>query len=221
MWQRHERVAVVDFETTGMGPGQGARATEVGIVLLEAGVEVARFAQLMRSDVPVPPFIERLTGITNAMLRKAAPAEEVMAQAAELTQGCPIVAHNASFDRGFWVAELARIGVDASATPFTCTVKLSRRLYPEAPNCKLGTLAGFHGLKFEGRAHRALADALVTSALWQRIGQDAANQLAPSLAGAPLSVDLLHRVQGVALAQWPKHAAAARRALLHTSLPGL
>jgi hypothetical protein len=61
----------------------------------------------------------------------------------------------------------------------------------------------------------------VTSALWQRIGQDAANQLAPSLAGAPLSVDLLHRVQGVALAQWPKHAAAARRALLHTSLPGL
>lgn len=221
MWQRHERVAVVDFETTGMGPAQGARATEVGIVLLEGGVEVARFAQLMRSDVPVPPFIERLTGITNAMLRAAPPAEEVMAQAAALTQGCPMVAHNASFDRGFWVAELARVGVDASATPFVCTVKLSRRLYPTAPNCKLGTLAGFHGLRFEGRAHRALADALVTSALWQRIGDDAAAQLAPALAGAPLTVDLLQRVQGSPLAQWPKHAAASRRALMAPELPGL
>ena len=221
MWHRHERVAVVDFETTGMGPSQGARATEVGIVVLEGGVEVARFAQLMRSDVPVPPFIERLTGITNAMLRQAPPADEVMAQAAQLTQGCPMVAHNASFDRGFWVAELARIGVDASATPFTCTVKLSRRLYPLAPNCKLGTLAGFHGLRFEGRAHRALADALVTSALWQRIGDDAAAQLAPALAGAPLSLALLNRIQGLPLARWPKHATAARDAFMNQDLPGL
>ncbi len=33
-WVRSERVAVVDFETTGMGPQQGARATEVGLVVL-------------------------------------------------------------------------------------------------------------------------------------------------------------------------------------------
>jgi DNA polymerase-3 subunit epsilon len=219
MWQRHERVAVVDFETTGMGPTQGARATEIGVVLLEGGDEVARFASLMRSDVPVPPFIERLTGISNAMLAKAPPAEDVMAEVAALTQGCPMVAHNASFDRGFWVAELARIGVDASATPFTCTVKLARRLYPQAPNCKLGTLAAFHGLRFEGRAHRALADALVTTALWQRIGHDAAAHLAPTLAGAPLSVEVLHTVQGLALAQWTRPARRSRQALLATELP--
>jgi DNA polymerase-3 subunit epsilon len=30
-------IAVIDFETTGMGPAQGARATEVAIVLIEGG----------------------------------------------------------------------------------------------------------------------------------------------------------------------------------------
>jgi ABC-type hemin transport system ATPase subunit len=30
-------IAVIDFETTGMTPAQGARATEVAIVLLEQG----------------------------------------------------------------------------------------------------------------------------------------------------------------------------------------
>ena len=219
MWLRHERVAVVDFEPTGMGPAQGARATEIGVVVLEGGQEVARFASLMRSDVPVPPFIERLTGISNAMLAQAPTAEAVMTEVAALTQGCPMVAHNASFDRGFWLAELARIGVDASDTPFVCTVKLARRLYPQAPNCKLGTLAAFHGLRFEGRAHRALADALVTTALWHRIGQDAAQHLAPTLAGAPLSAQVLHAVQGLTLAQWLRPARRSRQAMLAAELP--
>ena len=37
-----ETIAVIDFETTGMGPGQGARATEIAVVLLQGGRIVAR-----------------------------------------------------------------------------------------------------------------------------------------------------------------------------------
>ena len=66
-------IAVIDFETTGMSPTQGARATEVAIVLLEQGQVVDRFQSLMQTGAWVSPFITDLTGITNAMLRTAPP----------------------------------------------------------------------------------------------------------------------------------------------------
>ena len=67
-----------------------------------------RFQSLMRTDAWVPPFIEHLTGISNQMLRTAPSAGAVMREVAQFTRGCPLVAHNAAFDRGFWQAELAR-----------------------------------------------------------------------------------------------------------------
>ena len=54
-------IAVIDFETTGISPGQGARATEVAIVLLEGGVVVDRFQSLMKTGAWIPPFITQLT----------------------------------------------------------------------------------------------------------------------------------------------------------------
>ena len=56
--------------------------------------------------------------------------------------------------------------------PFACTVLLSRRLYPQAPSHKLGTLADYHRLPRTGQAHRALADAEMAAALLARIQAD-------------------------------------------------
>jgi DNA polymerase-3 subunit epsilon len=164
-------IAVIDFETTGISPGQGARATEVAIVLLEGDRVVDRFQSLMNAGVRVPSFITQLTGITNAMVATAPPATRVMAEAARFVGDAPMVAHNAAFDRKFWQAELARADVPAEQ-PFACTVLLSRRLYPEAPNHKLGSLVDYHGLPRFGAAHRALADAEVAAALLGQIQAD-------------------------------------------------
>jgi len=103
-------IAVIDFETTGMAPAQGARATEVAIVLIEGGQVVDRFQSLMRTGAWIPPFITRLTGITNAMVAAAPPAEEVMRDAARFVGSAPMVAHNAAFDSKFWQSELALAG---------------------------------------------------------------------------------------------------------------
>ncbi len=168
-------IAVIDFETTGMSPETGGRATEVAIVLLEDGQVVDRYQSLMNAGVWIPPFITQLTGITNAMVRDAPPAAEVMREAARFVGDAPMVAHNASFDRKFWQGELARLEL-AAPQPFACTVLLSRRLYPQAPNHKLGTLVDFHGLPRTGQAHRALADAEMAAALLGRIQQDLREQ---------------------------------------------
>ncbi|MEJ8836797.1 3'-5' exonuclease [Ramlibacter sp. AN1133] len=166
-------VAVIDFETTGLSPALGDRATEIAIVLLQGTEVVGRFQSLMNAGVRIPPFIEQYTGISNEMVRAAPPAADVMAEAACFVQGLPLVAHNASFDQRFWAAELARLGADArSDPPFACTMLLSRRLYPQAGSYRLGALAAFHALPPAGRAHRALADAEVAAALLARIRTD-------------------------------------------------
>jgi DNA polymerase III subunit epsilon len=170
-------IAVIDFETTGLSPSMGDRATEVAIVLMEDGKVVDRFQSLMNAGVRISAFIEAYTGISNEMIADAPTAEEVMAQASRFVGSAPMVAHNASFDRRFWSAELERLGCDSTPTnnrhaPFACTMLLSRRLYPEARSFRLGSLAAFHDLPSAGRAHRAMADAEVAAALLARIQRD-------------------------------------------------
>ena len=94
-----------------------------------------------------------------------------MGESSRFVAGLPMAAHNASFDRRFWAAELERIDQPAQQA-FCCTLLLSRRLYPQAPNYRLGSLAAFHALPTSGRAHRAMADAEVAAALLGRIRDD-------------------------------------------------
>ncbi|MGH6640085.1 MAG: 3'-5' exonuclease [Polaromonas sp.] len=164
-------IAVIDFETTGLSPAMGDRATEVAIVLVEGGRVVDRFQSLMNAGVRIPSFITQLTGISNAMLATAPDAARVMAEASRFVGKAPMVAHNASFDRKFWVAELARLGLPAPQ-PFACTMLVSRRLYPQAPNHKLGSLVDYHRLPRLGAAHRALADAEMAAGLLGQIRHD-------------------------------------------------
>lgn len=165
------RIAVIDFETTGISPTMGDRATEVAIVITEQGRVVDRYQSLMNAGVRIPSFITQLTGITNAMIETAPPADTVMREAARFVGEVPMVAHNAAFDRRFWTAELERAGANAPQ-PFACTVLLSRRLYPEAPSHKLGSLVDFFRLPRTGQAHRALADAEMAAELLGRIQHD-------------------------------------------------
>lgn len=191
-----ETIAVVDFETTGLGPTTGGRATEVAAVLVRGGEVVASWASLMNSGAWIPPQIQALTGISNEMLADAPPAEDVMRELARLTAGCPLVAHNASFDRGFWQAEMARAGqAPDPAHAFACTVLLSRRLWPEAPSHGLGAMTRFHGLSVQGRAHRALADARVTADLLLKVQQEVARRFALDLGDHPVDHALLQQLQ--------------------------
>lgn len=159
-----ELVAVIDFETTGLSPAQGDRATEIAAVLLRDGVVVDHYQSLMNSGVRIPPYIEALTGISTAMVSNAPAAEKVMREVSDFVGDHPLVAHNASFDCKFWDAELDRIG-RSRWQQFACSMLLARRLLPQAPSHKLGTLIEFAKLPVAGRSHRALADAQMAASL--------------------------------------------------------
>ncbi|WP_295434943.1 3'-5' exonuclease [uncultured Thiodictyon sp.] len=159
-----ETIAVIDFETTGLSPHYGDRATEIAAILVRDGQIVGQYQNLMNAGVAIPAFITRFTGITTAMVRQAPPARQVMAEVADFVGDYPLIAHNASFDSKFWDAELARIG-HARRQDFICSMLVARRVLPQAPNHKLGTLVEFAKLPVTGRYHRAQADAEMTAHL--------------------------------------------------------
>ena len=187
-----EVVAVIDFETTGLSPAQGDRATEIAAVILEDGQVVDRYQSLMNAGVRIPPFIESLTGITNAMIRAAPPAAQVMNEVAAFVGDIPLVAHNASFDSKFWDAELAQIK-QRRQQEFACSLLLARRILPQAPSHKLGDLIQFANLPKAGRAHRALADAEMAASLLQHLEE----QLCEQFKVRNVSHELLRKIQSV------------------------
>jgi DNA polymerase III subunit epsilon len=151
----------LDLETTG-ATATHDRITEVGIVEVENGRFVREWSSLVNPGISIPPAIQALTGISNAMAAGAPRFEEIAREVWEAVDGRVLVAHNARFDYGFLKNEFRRLGKSFTA-PVLCTVKLSRKLFPQHARHNLDTLMMRHGLNCEAR-HRALGDARV---LWQ------------------------------------------------------
>lgn len=166
--RRADTVVVLDFETTGLSPNMGDRAIEIGAVRMEGGVVTERFQELMDPGVRISGFIESYTGITNQMLRNAPPCREVMARFADFIGNDNLVAHNASFDRKFLDSELTRIDRGYGGQ-MACSMLISRRIFQNAPNHKLGGLVDFLDLETDGIFHRALADSEMTARLWMAL----------------------------------------------------
>ena len=99
------------------------------------------------------------------MVKDAPPCEEVMEQFAEFIGDHPLVAHNASFDRKFLDSEFRFIGKSRNIN-MACSMLLARRIYPNAPNHKLGTLVRYCDIPTDNIFHRALADAEMTGHIW-------------------------------------------------------
>lgn len=162
---RADTLVVLDFETTGLSPDCGDRAIEIGAVKIVDGQIVERFQKLMNPGFAISGFIAEYTGITNAMLRNAAPCCEVMGEFHEFIGDHNLVAHNASFDRKFLDSEFSRIS-RSYAGSFSCSMLLARRLIQDAMNHKLETLVRHLGIQAEGAFHRALYDAEMAGKIW-------------------------------------------------------
>ncbi|RQS69807.1 DNA polymerase III subunit epsilon [Burkholderia sp. Bp8963] len=155
----------VDLETTG-GSSAEHRITEIGVV--EIGPHgVSTWTSLVNPGQPIPPFIQQLTGISDAMVRDAPSFASLAPALFERLEGKLFVAHNASFDRGFLRAEFERAGF-AFNPDVLCTVRLSRALFPRESRHGLDALVERHGLVPSAR-HRALADADLLWQFWRQL----------------------------------------------------
>ncbi len=138
-------VAFVDLETTGTAP-TGDRITEIGIVRVVEGEFLDEWSTLVNPECTIPEEIQVLTGISNAMVRGAPTFSQLRRELHERLEGHLFVAHNARFDYGFMKNEFRRVEMAFSADVL-CTVRLSRRMYPEALGHGLDALIARHGLQ--------------------------------------------------------------------------
>jgi DNA polymerase-3 subunit epsilon len=159
----------VDLETTG-GNAAYDRITEVGIVRIKNGELIDEWSSLVNPERPIPPYIEAFTGISDPMVAGAPRFAEVAAQVREKLQGAVFVAHNARFDYSFLRSEFLKADMSFSAKVL-CTVKLSRRLFPEFVRHNLDAVMERNGLTCTAR-HRALGDARVLHDLWCKLRRD-------------------------------------------------
>lgn len=155
------KVVFLDLETTGATATRD-RITEVGLIEVDGGYFVREWSTLVNPGIPIPSLIQSLTGINDSMVATAPYFEDIARELYEAIDGRMLIAHNARFDYAFLEQEFKRIDQDFSA-PVLCTVKLSRKLFPQHARHNLDTLISRHDIDCDAR-HRALGDARV---LWQ------------------------------------------------------
>lgn len=158
--------AILDIETTG-GQYNEEGITEIAIYKFDGHEIVDQFISLVNPEIPIQPFVVKLTGINNAMLQSAPKFFEVAKRIIEITEGCIVVAHNAVFDYRILRTEFRRLGYTFEAQTL-CTVELAKVLMPEQESHSLGKLVRSLGIPMADR-HRASGDAMATVKLFKML----------------------------------------------------
>lgn len=156
--------SILDIESTG-GKYNEEGIMEIAIYRFDGREVTDQFSSLINPERRIQPFVVKLTGINEKMLKGAPKFYELAKRIIEITEGTTIVAHNAQFDYRILRTEFRRLGYDFQRKTL-CTVELSKRLIPDAESHSLGKLVRSLGIAVSDR-HRAQGDALATLKLFE------------------------------------------------------
>ncbi|MFC2026194.1 helicase C-terminal domain-containing protein, partial [Chloroflexota bacterium] len=151
---------------TGLDPKKDA-IIEIGAVKFNDRRVEDEWNTFIHPGRRIPPFITRLTGITDQMVLQALPINDVLAELNDFIQDAPIVGHNVRFDLAF----LNRYSVGNNNDRID-TYELASVLLPNASRYNLSALAQALGVPFPA-THRALDDARATRGIYQRLIEEA------------------------------------------------
>ena len=160
---------VLDTETTGLD-ARNDRVVSVGAVCAH-GTRLFKSRMLdalVDPGVPIPALSTTFHGITDDMIRGAAPFPEAWADLERLARNRVVIGHNVPFDLTILREECARHGRPWEPPVFIDTLRLATLLNPSLKDFELETLAGLYQVDQHGR-HTALGDAMVTAELWFRM----------------------------------------------------
>ncbi len=162
------KYVIVDVETSGGHPFE-TRITEISIQVSNGKDLIASYTTLINPTVKIPPYVRRLTGITNEMTSSAPKFRQVAKEIFKFVNEAVFVAHNVAFDYNVLKSEFKRIGIDWEAERL-CTVVASRKIFPGKNSYSLGNLSRELNIIIENR-HRAEGDARATLDLFHLLMQ--------------------------------------------------
>jgi ATP-dependent DNA helicase DinG len=155
-------IVALDIETTGLDPKTEA-ILEIGAVRFDGHRIEDEFTTLVNPNRHIPEFITGLTGINDEMVRQAPHIQDVLDPLAAFIGDSPILGHNIQFDLSFFRKyKLFELNDRID------TYELAAVLMPAASRYNLGALGQQLAIPLPA-THRALDDARVTQAAYQRL----------------------------------------------------
>ena len=153
----------LDTETTGLHPPKDG-LVEIAIADLDGNVLLNT---LVNPERPIG-FASSIHNITDDMVKGAPTAAEIWPQVRRIVTGNHVVIYNSQFDTRFFPDGLS------CASKISCAMLRFAKVYGETTNKpggykwqKLIKAADHIGYKWQGNAHRALADVNATRAVWE------------------------------------------------------
>lgn len=166
--------AIVDIETTG-GYASASQITEIAIFIYDGDRVINEYSTLINPEQPIPFHIQALTGITDEMVKDSPVFADVAEKVFNLLENKIFVAHNVHFDYSFIQSSLKSSGYDWKASRL-CTVRLSKKIFPNLNSYSLGRLCQSLGIDIQDR-HRAKGDAEATVTLFQQLQEADSHQI--------------------------------------------
>ena len=170
--------AIVDIETTG-SPANKNGITEIAIVLYNGKEIEGKYETLINPNMAIPPYVAKLTGISDQMVAHAPIFKEVAKDIHHHLKDRVFVAHNVGFDYPYVKYFLNKCGLNYTAKRL-CTIKLSRKAFPRMERYGLDYLCQELDIRIDNH-HRAAADAFATTVLFDKIIKAGGEKLVKSL----------------------------------------
>jgi len=143
--------SLIDIETTGIDPSYDA-VIDVGFLSFSGTTLVKEYRSLVRTDIELSQFIQKLTGIKPHMLKQAPSWSEVSLEISNL-EGHRLLAHNASFEKMF----LGNL-FSGSSTEFIDSIPYLALLHPGRSSLGLESFMIDYSIA-EKEEHRGYEDA--------------------------------------------------------------
>lgn len=159
---------VFDIESTGGNPEKNG-ITEISALKYFQGKVQDTFYSLVNPRVPIPPIVQRMTGITNQMVRKAPYIEKIYASFLDFIGNDILISHNTVGDLIFLTYFARKTCHHKLSNFFLCTHLLAEKTIRSSTNYSLTGLGAHLNLEVPGKSHRAEADAQLTLLLFQEI----------------------------------------------------
>lgn len=154
---------VFDLETTG-GNHQSDKIIEIGLVKIENLKIVDQKSFLIKPEMHIPDFIQKLTSIKESDVDNAPLIEDVIQEILEFMGDSILVAHNTSFDVPFFNSVLRRLNLEELKNKSICTNLMTKYMIPNLLSSNLNYMSKIFNHKHQ-KAHRALDDALASAEL--------------------------------------------------------
>ena len=159
---------IFDMEMTGGNPCKNGIIEIYALRYRRGEVEGEHYHQLINPQMPIPPIVRRMTGVSDKMVAHAPTVDEAFEGFLDYIGSAVLVAHNIQSDLKFiqhYAQQVVGRGIDNF---YLCTHILAQQLIAESPKKSLGGLCDHLGCKAH-RHHRAASDTLMTLQLFEEL----------------------------------------------------